>query len=170
MTEHTALEALAARLWDERRIVTYLLYRLTVTKLLLAADERRFVPSALEEVDQAVTYLRDGEDDRDLALRDLAAVWQVDPVELGLADIAERAPEPFATMFQDHLNSFRDLAAEIDVVATANRALANERVADITETISHMSGMADLHTPTTYDASGRVDTTGPVGGRLREVL
>jgi hypothetical protein len=98
-----ALEDLARRLGDERQVVTYLLYKLTVTLLMLAADERRFVPDALEEVERAVELLREGELRRHASLRELASLWMVDPGTLTLTELARRSPPPFHHVFADHL-------------------------------------------------------------------
>jgi hypothetical protein len=163
------LEELARRLWDERRVVTYLLYKLTVAKLMLAADDRRFVPDALREVDHAVELLRDGELRRDAVLRDVAEAWQVAPDELGLAELARLAPPPFDHTFSEHLAAFRELSSEVDAVAAANRALARSEAQRITGSIDALAGI-DRNPPTTYDQHGQLGADAPVGGRLREAL
>jgi hypothetical protein len=168
-TDRRALEELARRLGDERQIVTFLLYKLTVTNLMLAADERRFVPEALREVEEAVELLRDGELQRDEALRQLAAIWAADPAELTLAELVRRSPPPYDHIFADHLAAFRELAAEIDRTAGENRGLARSSLSVVTGQLDQLTGAA-TSTPATYDASGQVDASGPVGGRLREVL
>ena len=169
MDDHPALEKLTDRLWDERRIVTYLLFKLTVTKLLLAADDRRFVPDSLQEVDRTVELLREGELRRDAALRDLADVWQVAPDELSLVVLARRAPAPYDGLFAEHLEAFRELASEIEAVARENRSLARSELDHLGVTIEALTG-TDRSTVATYDASGRLDPSSAVGGRLREVL
>lgn len=169
MDEQPALEELARRLWDERRIVNYLLFKLTVTKLLLAADERRFVPDALKEVDRTVELLHDGERRRDEAVRALAAQWQLAPDELTLRELAHRAPPPYDHAFGDHLVAFDELAREIEQVARANRALARSELGAVAMTLDQLTGN-DHAATTTYDEHGRVGSTSPADGRLREVL
>jgi hypothetical protein len=167
--DHRALEELARRLGDERQVVSFLLYKLTVTHLMLAADDRRFVPEALEEVEHAVELLREGELRRDSALRELAAIWRTEPTTLTLAELAQRSPRPFDHVFADHLAGFRELAAEIERTAGANRVLARSDLSIVTGQLDQLTGVA--HTaPTTYDAQGQVGANGAVGGRLREVL
>lgn len=168
MSETRLLERLAQKLWDERHIVTVLLYRLTVTRLLLAADERRFLPDAVREVDDAVAMLRAGEDARDDVLRDLAAAWQVDPAELTLDRLSRQAPPPYDHTFGEHLTAFRTLTAEIEGATRENRTLARTDLGSVQEQLDLLTGTPAG--PTTYDARGRVDAGGPVGGRLREVL
>lgn len=167
--DRRALDDLAARLWDERRIVTFLLFKLTVTRLLLAADERRFVPDALQEVDRTVELLREGELRRDTALRELAGRWRMAPDELTLGELARRAPEPYDHTFGEHLTAFRELAAEVDAVARENRSLARAELEHVSDSIGLLTG-TDRHAPATYDARGRLGVRAAVGGHLREVL
>jgi len=170
MTElHAALEELSRRLWDERRVVTYLLFKLTVTKLLLAADERRFVPDALKEVDRTVELLRDGEHQRDDAVRELAGLWRVLPEDLTLRELARRSPPPFDHVFEEHRVAFDGLSAEIDQVAGENRALARSDLGAVQGTLDQLTGATD-NVVDTYDARGQVDHRRRVGDRIREVL
>jgi hypothetical protein len=167
--ERAALEELTSRLWDERQVVLYLLYRLTVSRQLLAADDRRFVRDALREVDGAVELLRDGELQRETALRRLAALWQVDHEQLSLPGLARRSPPPFDHLFQEHLTAFTALAAEIEQIAGENRLLAVDGLRHLTGTIDLLAGI-ERPLPSTYDATGRLDTTSAVGGHLRKAL
>lgn len=167
--DHAHLAELGHRLWDEREVVTQLLYRLTVTKLLLAADERRFVAAAFDEVEQALTGLREGELARDRAVRDLAGRWQVDPRQLTLAELARLSPPPFDHTFGEHRDAFQRLAAEIEDLAHQNRALAASELDEVRATLDLLTG-EDHTTTATYDAHGQLDTAGRVGNVLREVL
>lgn len=169
MTDHALLDRLAQRLWDERHVVTVLLYKLTVTRLLLAADERRFVADSLREVEHAVELLRVGEQARETAVRDLAGAWRLDPDDLTLDELVRLAPEPYAHTFGEHLAAFRSLAAEIEGAARENRALARSDIAFVSEQLDQLTGVAES-SPSTYDAHGQLDPSTPVGGRLREVL
>ena len=169
MSERDVLSELSRRVWDERHVVTYLLFKLTVARLLLAADEHRFVPDALAEVDRIVQLLRDGEAQRDQALRELAGEWQVDPRTLTLTELARRSPPPFDHTFGEHRRAFERLAEEIDDVAQRNRELANAGFRQIAETLDEMTGSDSPASPT-YDASGQLDPSRHVGHRLREVL
>lgn len=169
MNDHALLDRLAQRLWDERHVVTVLLYKLTVTRLLLAADERRFVADALREVEHAVELLRVGEQARDTAVRDLAGAWRRDPEDLTLDELARIAPEPYGQTFREHLAAFRTLAAEIEGATRENRALARTDLSSVADQLDLLTG-ASATTSTTYDAQGQLDPSTPVGGRLREVL
>lgn len=169
MDDQPVLDELSRRLWDERRIVTYLLFKLTVTKLLLAADDRRFVPDALSEVERTVELLRDGEERRESALRDVAGRWQVAAGTLSLDMLAAEAPAPYDDIFREHRDAFRELAEEIEAVARANRELAASEFEHLNTTIEELTGVPRSE-PATYDASGRLDPTSRVGGHLRKVL
>lgn len=165
-----ALESLATRLWDERRLLMLLLYRLTVARLLLSADERRFVPDALREVDRTVELLRDEELRRDEAVRGLAAQWQLPPESVTLPEIVRRSPPPYDHTFGEHLQAFQHLAEEIETISHQNRVLAHAAMQDLSETIGHLTG-DPAGTGATYDASGRYGAaTSAVGGRVREAL
>lgn len=169
MDDQSALEELSRRLWDERQIVTYLLFKLTVTKLLLAADDRRFVPDALAEVERTVELLREGEEHRESALRDLAGLWRVASGSLTMDVLASKAPSPYNDIFREHRQAFAELAEEIEAVARANRELAAAEFAHLNDTIEALTGVARPE-PATYDASGRLDPATRVGGHLRKVL
>lgn len=163
------LEELSRRLWDERRVVTYLLFKLTVTKLLLAADERRFVPDALKEVERTVELLRDGEMMRDAVVRDLADVWRIDPERLTLNELTRRAPPPFDHVFNEHRTAFEGLSAEIEQVASQNRSLARTDLDEVQGTLDQLTGASDVSV-STYDARGQVGYRRRVGDRIREEL
>ncbi len=170
MDDHRHLEELARRLWDERRVVEYLLFKLTATKLLLAADERRFTAHALREVERAVDLLRDEEERRDAAVRDLAEHWGLDPSQLTLTEVARRSPAPFDHTFHDHHDAFRHLAEEIEHLTAENRSLVRTQLDHVTASIDLLTGEADPG-PTTYDASGSVEgAPSPVGAQLRKAL
>ena len=125
MNDHPALEDVSSRLWDQRRILTYLLFKLTATDLLVAADDRRFVPRALEEVDRAVELLRQSEQRRACGVRELARLWQLAPDQLTLGSLAHHAPEPHDHIFMEHLHAFQELVDEIGTLAREYRSLAD---------------------------------------------
>lgn len=169
MTDTDLLDELAQRLWDERHVVTVLLYRLTVTRLLFAADERRFVAESVHEVEDAIAELRRCELDRDETLRELAGRWTVDPDGLTLVTLARTAPPPYDHTFTEHVAAFRTLAAEIEGAARENRVLARSELSSVTAQLDLLTG-ASPAAATTYDANGQLDAASSAGGRLREVL
>jgi hypothetical protein len=163
-----SLEALADSLWAERHLVELLLFKLVAAKLLLAADERRFVALALDEVQRVLTALREAEVRRVITLEDVARSWQVTADDLTLAELATHAPEPLRGVFRDHHDAFHALAREIEEVAAANRKLAAGALTQVHEAMDALTGPPAGGT--TYTASGRPDTPVPVPTRLDEVL
>jgi hypothetical protein len=154
--DRAALDELAARLWDERRIVTFLLYRLTVSRLLLAADERRFITQARREVDQTVGLLLRGELRRNEAVRALAERWQVAPDEVSLPVVAAQAPPPFDHTFTEHLAAFRELAAELAAVPREDRSLTRVGLDHLADSIEQLTGLEPASEADTAAVGNRV--------------
>jgi hypothetical protein len=160
------LEALSETLWSERHVVEYLLFKVTTAKLLLAADERRFVAMALDEVERVVDKLREFELHRALALAPVAEAWGADASELTLAVIAARAPVPWNGVFSDHHDTFKQMTAEIEETSAANRTLATSALGQVRNALETMSGPS---LGSTYTASGHTQQ-GPAPARLNRVL
>jgi hypothetical protein len=150
-----SLQTLLDTLWAERQVVEFLLFKLITAKLLLTADERRFVASALDEVDRVVDALREAELRRSIAVAAVARQWHVPEQELTLKCLARRAPEPWREVFVEHERAFSELAAEIDDATDANRTLAAGGLHRIRETMDIVTGVQPLGT---YDAAGRAQT------------
>lgn len=164
----TALEALADTLWAERNMVEFLLFKLITAKLLLAADERRFVAQALDEVERVVEALREAELHRAMALGSFAREQGMAPDDITLGWLAKNTPAPWRDVFADHRKTFGSLAAEIDETTADNRQLAKAGLNTIQRTIGMLTGPRS--TTGTYDASGqaRPVAVGPV--RLDKAL
>lgn len=162
------LQRLAETLWEERHVVTELLYRLTCARLLLSADQQRFVVHAIDEVDGTTTRLREIELHREGVLEEVAQAAGTDPSELTLALLSTSAPEPWQAVFADHRRAFLSLAAEIEEAATANRELATQALGRVRLSIDTLSGTAP--TGATYDAAGRTAPTNVVPLRLDRSL
>ena len=166
--ERRSLEALADCLWAERHVVEYLLFKLVTAKLVLGAEERRFLSLALDEVDRVMVALRHAEQRREAAVGEVAASWRVPASDLTLSELAARAREPMRSVFLDHQDGFRKLADQIDQTAAANRRLATGAVNHVQSTLEALTGPAMT---TTYTAAGRADTGSPPGPtRLNWVL
>jgi len=157
LEECRQLPALADTVWAERTLVERLLYKLVTAKLILAADLRRYVPQALEEVEDIVGQLWAAEDRRVIALGAVATEWRVRPDELTLGHLAEEAPEPWSSMFADHHQAFAEMTSEIEQTAADNRRLANTALASIQTSLGNLTGVQ----PSTYTAQGAA-ASGPV--------
>ena len=134
------LEGLADTLWQERHLVESLLYRMVVARLLLAADEHRFVAAAIDEVEGVVHALRRAEQDRSEVLSTVADRLQIPVAELTLPEIARRAPRPLQPVFTDHRKTFLTLIAEIEQTAAANRHLASSALRRLQRSLGTLTG------------------------------
>jgi hypothetical protein len=148
----STLEALADTLWQERRMVELLLYRMTTAKLLLAADDHRFVAAAIDEVEVVLDALRAAEDGRLAALVDVARLAGVPVDELTLSEVVRRSPAPLRDVFTDHLQAFQSMTAEIEQVADTNRRLTSSALGRVRQSLDALAGPGD---DTTYDRDGR---------------
>ena len=144
------LSQLTQDLWTDRQLVELLLFKLVEAQLLLAADETRFVPSALSEVEAVMERIRDAEDDRASTVAELATEWQVAGGTLTLNEIVRRAPEPHASMLDEHRSAFRRLTDEIEQVTRENRRLATDATGRVKALLEGFVGAT-----ATYDAAGR---------------
>jgi hypothetical protein len=147
------LEALSETLWSERHVLEYLLFKVTTARLLLTADERRFVALALDEVTRVVDELRALELHRVLALTPVAEAWGTDVGDLTLGVLASRAPVPWNVVFGDHQGAFKQMAAEIEETSAANRRLASSALAQVHSALETMSGPSLPSTSTTSDGA-----------------
>lgn len=148
-----ALDELAETLWSERHLVEFLLFKLVSARLLLAANESRFVAPAFEEVDRAVGALRTAEVRRDAAVRSVAAAWGVPAEDLTLPRLAALAPAPYGTMFREHHRAFHGLTDEVERTAKHNAQLAGGSLNHVRDSLARISGGADAGTQ--YDTYGR---------------
>ena len=146
------LQRLAETLWEERLVVEQLLYRLTCAKLLLSADEQRFVTRAIDEVEDEITRLREVELLRAGVVQEVAESAGGTIGDLSLGDLARDTPGPWPRIFGDLRTAFRGLAEEIEATTAVNRALASSALTRVRDSIDALSG-ADT-TATTYTSDG----------------
>lgn len=146
------LEELAETLWQERHLTELLLYRLVCTRLLLASDDERFTGLAINEVEAVTQALREAEQRRDEVVQALAIDWGTTIDELKLAALAERAPQPWASIFDDHRRAFLQLTTEVEAAAADNRRLAASNLHRVHQTMSSLLGSSQ---GSTYDTRGQ---------------
>lgn len=152
------LRELMERLWVERHLLEFLLFKLVTTRLVLAADTRAFVAPALREVEVAIERLREAELRRATAVARVAEEWGVPAEHLSLSYLVEHAPEPSATMFREHRDGLRALVEEIEEVAAENRRLAAAAAEHVRENLDALVG---AEVGDTYDPSGRRGSVAP---------
>lgn len=149
--DESALASLAAILWEERRHVERLLYRLVGQQLVLIAGQTRWLGHADADVTAAMTALKDAEVLRAIEVESIAAKLDVTS-DVSLAELADAAPEPWSTTLRDHRAALRLLAAEIDTTVAENRRLLKAGAQAVGETLSRLGTFASSYG--TYGARG----------------
>lgn len=141
--------ALADLIWSERALVERLHYKMVVAKLILAADERDLVSQSLAEIEDAVGALNAAEVAREQAIAAVARDWQVPAHDLTLAMLAEQAPDPWSSMFDEHRAAFQALTGRIERTISESQRLASTSLQAI------QTSLGTLAAPSTgYDARG----------------
>jgi hypothetical protein len=161
-----ALRTLLGKLWVERHTLELLAYKLTCAKLIMAGDIRRYVAPALAGVEHVVDKVRVAELDRSIALAEVADEWGVPMTTLTLDYLAQNAPEPARTMFEEHQQSFRHLVAEIEDTALENRRLATSSLRGIQ---AALDDLMRSEAGATYGATGHREA-GPVVSHISKIL
>ena len=142
-----------------------LLWRLTVLRLVAAADEARFVDSAAAEVDLAATELAQVERIRTDLVARLAAQGGAPGAELTLSAIAANAPEGVALALGAYRRRLAGLTAEIEASSAVIRKYLSVAMRHLDAVIGEARGSG----PATYDADGRT-AAGPARPRLQRSL
>jgi hypothetical protein len=159
-------------LWAERRLLDVLLYRLVSAKLVLASDEKRFVPLALAEVERAMEKIRVAELQRSLVIGRLSLAWGVPRDELSLVYLADWAPEPARTLFEDHRTACLELTAEIEQVSRENQRLAAAGMSEVRQLLEQVVGPEVMATVDggAYTQRGARERPAEIAYRVDEVL
>ena len=122
------MENLSMVLQHEAALLELLLFKLVETRLLLEADEARFLPRATREVVRARRRTREAD------LLRAATVDQLPVPGAGHRDaptlrmIASACDEPWASIHRDHHDLLCRLVSEVEVVAHRNACLARDAV------------------------------------------
>ncbi|MCB0977520.1 MAG: hypothetical protein KDB02_08685 [Acidimicrobiales bacterium] len=111
------MERVASILERERELLESLLFKLVETRLILQANELRFLGRATGEVDLARTRCRE---------IDLVRAATVDAHTPGasLRELASGAQEPWPGILRDHHDTLASVVAEIELTAHQNAELA----------------------------------------------
>lgn len=152
------MDDLVAVLRRQRHLLELLLFKLVEARHLLAAGEARFLAWAAQEVDRAVTKVREVELERALAVNRIAGELGVTVDELSLRRLAEESPEPYRSIFDEHRSSFLELVGEIETITAANRKLAGQGVRGVQEVLE-MLGRSDGATDDVVKTYGPDATT-----------
>lgn len=111
------MERVASILERERELLESLLFKLVETRLVLQANELRFLARATREVDLARTRCRE------VDLLRATTVAEHAP-GASLRDLANTATDPWPAILRDHHETLSSLVAEIELSAHQNAELA----------------------------------------------
>ncbi len=152
----------------ERQILEHLLFRLVEARLVLSADETRFIAQATREVEDVVSALRASERKRSVSVDQLAIRLGVPSDEVTLGFLVANSPEPYSTIFRRHREAISELAVEIEQLTLENRRLATVAARNVSDTLDAIIGAAPV---TTYTAvGGTSDRPAVLRPTLDEVL
>ena len=142
-------------LWREREALHLLLFKLVEEQLIVSAGLTRWLAQANDEIEMTLEQLRGTE-----VLR--AAEVDVLADELGLAapptlaELAELAPEPWATLFTEHRQALLQLVGEVERATGENRALLAAGARAVRQTLLSVGQAVQ-----TYDSHGAAAATPP---------
>lgn len=146
--EAVGYSAVSTLLWREREALQLLLFKLIEEQLVLRAGQTLLLVEANQEIEHAVEQLQCAEVMR--AAEVDAIAQQLGTAELpSLAEFAETAPEPWATIFSEHRDALKQLVAEVEQTTEINRALLVAGASSVRETLSSLTEAVG-----TYDARG----------------
>lgn len=109
-------------LWRERELLDLLLFKLHEQHLLLVAGDVEWLPRASAEVEAVLERIGTAELERAMAFDSIAAELGMAPAP-SLSSLADRAPEPWDFILEEHHSAFLVLAERIQTSADANREL-----------------------------------------------
>jgi len=167
MAPSPRLATLERLLETERELLETLLFKLTQARLILAANEVRFVSQSLQEVQMAMDDIREAEAARSRAVTALAEDLGVPASQITLEYLAAQGPEPTRPRFSELRYRFLDLTQEIEKVSAENQRLAAAGLDAIRGTLSMLYDVTDEGV--TYDRQGRL-SQGPPPMRLDRPL
>lgn len=137
------VERLVALLTRERLLAELVVFKLVEMRQLLQAGEARFLPWAAEEVERATGALRDVELQRALVVVELATERGLADVEPSLDELVEDTSEPWRTVLVEAATSLRALCREAEDLVQANRALAEQGVAAVSDLLGRAAPPLD---------------------------
>jgi len=137
-------------LWREREALQLLLFKIVSEQLIVSAGQTRWLARANDEIEQALTELR---------TTDVLRAAEVDALaeELGLAnapslaELSERAEEPWATIFTDHRAELLSLVGEVEQASEDVRCLLSagaQAMRDTLLSITRTANTSDSKSPT----------------------
>ncbi|MFA7323870.1 MAG: flagellar protein FlgN [Candidatus Nanopelagicales bacterium] len=147
--------ALSSLLWRERELLEALLFKLDEQHLLFVAGRSEWMARANDEVEVVLRHIGASELRRAMAFDDAAQALGLD-LNPSLREFAAATPEPWGSLFSEHLLAFTTLAGRIQALSDINRELANAAQQATDAILASMHGSSG-GTPTTYARSGRTE-------------
>jgi hypothetical protein len=135
-------------LWREREILEHVLFKIIEQQLVLEAGQTRWLTKANAEVEAAALRLRSNEVLRSVEIDALGERIGLD-AGATLTQLAAAAPEPWASLLDEHRSALRQLAFELDTGVQHNQLLLGAGARAVRETLLSLSDAVS-----TYDARG----------------
>lgn len=145
---------LSRLLWRERDLLDTLLFKLHEQNLLLVAGDAEWLPRASREIEAVLEHVGSIELERAVEFERAASALGLEP-DPSLRALAEKAPEPWGYVLQEHHAAFITLAARIQHSADANKELTVAASRATEAVLAGLDGASD--SPQSYAPSGRVE-------------
>jgi hypothetical protein len=149
------MQELADLLAREHVQLEFLLFKTIELHQLLRADETRFLRWAAAELERAGERVRECEVRRGELVRALCAKGGIATAEASLSSLTEHAPEPWHTIFSDHIRDLAQLVTEVDSYRQAARSLATASGHSIVEILDEIHRPAASNVPAQRDVTDR---------------
>jgi len=149
--------ALSNLLWRERGLLESLLFKLDEQHLLFVAGRSEWISRANDEIEVVLRHIGASELRRAMAFDDAAQALGV-PLNPSLREFASSSPEPWSSLFLEHLLAFTTLAGRIQVLSDMNREMASAAQQATDAILASIHGSAG-GSSTTYARTGRTEAS-----------
>lgn len=152
------MEELADVLGRERVQIEFLLFKILVLQHLLRSGDMRFLRWAADEVNRASQRLRMTQLQRIRLVNQLGREAGIGAHSVTLTSLAERAREPWCTIFADYSTGVRLLGGELEAVSRVTRDLADasgHSIADMLDEI-YLPPPSAIPAPRTFTVNSAV--------------
>ena len=153
------LNSLSEALWQERRLLELLLFKLEEEQLVLTSGRSRWLAQATREVEAVLDEIRSAEISRAVEVEEVAPTLGLGG-SATLGELATAAPPPWDELLRSHRDAFASLTAEIGRLADDNRELLAMSHRATQETLAALEDSVR-----TYDETGASRAEAP-GARL----
>jgi FlgN protein len=120
-----ALQAFSDVLFQERRLLELLLFKLDEERLILEAGQTRWLALASREIETVLDELNKVELARSVAFAELATELGLDDTA-NLATLTAAVPSPWESVFADHHQGMKTLMTEVVEAAQTSQTLLRE--------------------------------------------